>query len=450
MQVQVTSDNSYARKIAITVPADRVRSELDKAFKKVAGRARLPGFRKGKAPRKVIEAQFGPQVVEDVANALINEAYRDALSKHELIPVSQPSLVDSSPIKASADFAFTVAVDVRPEVELTAYTGFEVYKPEANITDEQVSEAIERRRKSAARLASVEDRAVQAGDKVQTELLLREGEDEVANEPGTLIDTDGDFWYPGVESLLTGLEIGGEASGEIAFADDARNPAIKGRTLQASVKVLAIQAMVEPELDDALAEELGFEGGVEGMKAKIREDLGKGREESVTNVARANLLQKLIEANDFEVPEGMINQNLQMLMEEVKLQQAYQGVDPRNVRFTKEQVEDLRGRAAFAAKGGLILEAIQKKEGFEVTDEDVEAKYAELAEARGQSIEAIKGYFVQDDAVDDLRARILEEKTLDWLLAQCTITNEPPKAAEAEAEAEEAPAPAAEDASDEG
>jgi trigger factor len=443
MNIEVQSENAFARKVNVTIAAERVRQELDQAFRQVGRRARLPGFRAGKVPRRVLEARFGASVRDDVASSLIQEAYRTAMADHKLEPVSQPSVVEQGDLQPGTAFSFTIAMDVRPEVTAAKYTGLDVYWPQWEVSDKDVDEALEQRRESQRRLSVIEGRAVEAGDRVQVKLSAKDGDDEVVSEPGTMISTEGEIWFKGLEGALIGLENGGSLEQEVTFADDARNEAVQGRTLQVTLEVLGIQAEVVPEMSDDLAKEMGFDDGVAGLRASLRDELSKGREAGMRNQARANLLQALIESNDFAVPAGMVEQNLQLLTEELKLQQAYAGRDPRSVTFSAEQLAELRIRAGFAAKGGLLLESVSTSENITVSDDDLEAKYVELAEGRGQSVEAIKGFFVKDDAVDELRDRLLEEKTLDWLLDNANVSHEAPQVdtpIETSAVTEDAPA----------
>jgi len=261
-----------------------------------------------------------------------------------------------------------------------------------------------------------------------------------------MIRTESDRYYKGIESFLEGMSLDETKSGPVTFADDAEagrdaearraaeategpNLAIAGRTLDVTAKIVSIQASEIPELNDAIATELGYEGGAEGMRAAIRQQIEQPRQTNARNQARANLLQALIDANPFEVPDAMIDQHLNMLVDELKMQQAYRGRDPRRMTFSPEQMADLRILAAFAAKGGLILDWVSKKENIAVTEADLEAKYQELADQRGQTVEAIRGYFVKDDAVEELRARLLEERTLDFLLERAKIVGDKPAAA---------------------
>lgn len=437
MKVDVEQVSSFQKQVTIVVPHDDVRKQLDRAYQQLSRKVRLPGFRPGKAPRRVLEARYAAQVESDVAQELIQTGWTDALQRHDLEPVSQPSLEESGAVGDSEGFRFVVTVDVRPEIELSSWTGLEVPIPEVSVEDAEVDQLVASRLESSARLEEVTGRATATGDMALVELTVTDGEDQVAHEPGTMIRTEGDPYYPGVEGLIIGLQTDGEATGEVTFGEDARVEAVAGRTLQAAVKVMSIQTHTVPELTDEVAEELGYEDGVKGMRSTLEDQLRSARDETARNQARANLLEALIEANEFDVPDGMVQQALSMLMGELRSQQARSsGRDPSTIGFSDAQMIDLRIRAAFAAKAGLILDWVADKESIEVTEDDLETRYQELADERGQAIEALRGWFQKQDAVGELRERLLEEKTLDWLLDSSTLV---PHAPEAAPEAEEAP-----------
>ncbi|MEZ4321167.1 MAG: trigger factor [Myxococcota bacterium] len=451
MKVAVESIGSFQRKIQITVPADKVRNELDNAFKTLSRKVRLHGFRPGKAPRKVLEARFGADIRSDVANNLIQSGYRDAIKGENLEPVGQPQLDEPGEIRGNADFSFTVLVDVKPQVELTKVKGVEVVYPPVVVADEEIEASVRAKLEGQARLVEVTDRGVEKGDMVLVELTVKDGKEVVASEPGTMIRTEADPYYPGIEDFLVGTKAGKSKKGKVTFGEDARTEAVAGKELSVVANVLSIQANEVPALDDALAEELGYEGGADAMRLAIRGSLQKQRDDLARNQARANLLEALIAANPFDVPVGMIDTSLKMLMDELRLQQAYMGRDPRSLSFSDAQIADLRIRAEFASKAGLILEKVSETEKIEITDADLERKYSELADERGQSVEAVRGYFVKDDAVEELKARMLEEKTLDWLLERAKLVDAAKPAAapkkkadKAEAKAEAAPAEKAE------
>ncbi|MEZ4234890.1 MAG: trigger factor [Myxococcota bacterium] len=435
----------FQKRLSIRVPPDKVRSQLDEAYRRLASQVRLAGFRPGRAPRKVLEAKFSDRVQADVANDLIRQGYLSAITEHEIKPVSEPNLTETSQVDEPEGFAFTIMVDVKPQIELQQWTELEVVYPTVEVSDDEVDAAVRARLEGQARVEEVTDRPVEKGDMALIELTAKEGDEEVVQD-STMVRTEGDPYYPGIEALIVGMSVGEERSGEVTFPDDARIEAVAGRTLAVTVKLLTIQAYKVPEATDEIAETLGYEGGVDGMRSAITAQLRSGRDEMARNQARANLLEAIIAANPFEVPAGMVEGSLKMLMDELRMQQARRtGRDPRSIGFSNAQVEDLRMRSNFAAKAGLILEWVSKKEGIEVEDGDVEARFAQMAAEMGQTVEALRGRFRQEDT-SELRERILEEKALDWLLERSNLvppapgappTQPPPKAkAAAEAESE--------------
>ncbi|MCB9760820.1 MAG: trigger factor [Alphaproteobacteria bacterium] len=426
MDFRIEKVSSIERRLDFTVPGDTVNSELNKAFGNLQRRVRLKGFRPGKVPRRVVEQRFGSSVRDEVAAGLINDSFRKATAEMEIF--GRPTVTSQGKLNRGEDFIFSIAVEVRPELELNPYTGVSVRYPVRKVTDEQVDREVSRRLQSQASLAEVDGRGVESGDFVLAAVSIADGEETVHEHPGTMINMGSEAYYSGIESLLEGAEKGAEVSGEVTFDEDAQLAELAGRTLQVKATVESIQAMTTPELSDELAEQLGFEGGAEGMRAAIRAQLEESANNAARNQARANLLQVLIDANDFEAPKGLIDQQLNALLEEMKIQRAYRGEDPAKIQFTDAQLQDYRNRARFAAKASLILDHVSDAETIAVDDEELEAKYQEIADARGQAVEAIKGYFIKEGAVEELRARLLEEKTLDWLLEHAELEEVDPDA----------------------
>lgn len=435
MKVDVTALGSYQKKLQFTFPATKVKDELESAFRNLARRVKVPGFRPGKAPRTVLEARYGAQIREDVANSLIQQGWTDVLAKNTVTPVGRPAVDATSELAPQSDFEFSILVEVRPELTLETIEGVEVVYPAVEVTDDEVEAAVRSRLEGQSRLVEVSDRGVKLGDMVLVELEAKDGDTTVSVEAGTMVRTEADPYYPGLEAHLEGMAKDEAKTAEVTFGT-SRLETISGRTLTVTLKVLSIQANEVPALTDELAGELGFEGGTVGMRAALAEKTREQRDEVARIQARANLLEALIAANPFDVPQSLVDQSFQMLMEELRMQQAFRGVDPRTMSFNDATLRDLRARAEFAAKAGLILETVSKNQSITVADADVEAKLQELADSRGQTIEAVRGYFQRDGADDELRERILEEKTLDWLLERANVVTA--KAAEPTAPAAKA------------
>jgi trigger factor len=379
---------------------------------------RLPGFRPGKVPRKMIEARYGAQVKSEVFGKLIDATYREAA--RDLPVAGRPAVVDQGDVRSDLDLTFSIEVDFRPEVKIEGHKGVAVDMPVAKVTKADVDRAIGQRLAGQARIEEVSDgRAVVSGDLVVTSLILTQSGRELVNEPGTMVHTVAERYYPGVEGLLIGQH--------------TENEEIAGETVLAKVKVISIQAHVVPELDDLVAKALDFESAKD-MTAKVKAQLAEFAENTGKNQARVSVLEKLVEVNTFDVPQGMIDEQLSALVDELRMRATYMGQDPKELKFSDAEIADLRVRAEFAARASVVLDGVARQEEISVSDADLEAKIQEMADQRGQPVEAIKGYIEQEGATATLTARIQEEKTLDWLLDNAKITKvDPPKEEEAPA-----------------
>jgi trigger factor len=248
-----------------------------------------------------------------------------------------------------------------------------------------------------------------------------------------MINTGGDRFYPGVDKLLVGMKKGETKSETITIGEDSILEHLREKEVVASIEVQTIQCYKLPSVEEYAKEE-GFEGGAEELRASIEGELSGQYESASKDQSRVQILQKLVQLNTFEVPEGMVNQQLQALMEELSMRRQYAGEDPRKIRFSDDEIKDLRQRASFAAKAACILAAIARQEELAVSDEDLDAKIQELAGSRGQTPEAIRAYLTEENATNILKERILEEKTLNWLFESSNLVAPTPEADEAEPE----------------
>jgi trigger factor len=438
-EVESTQLTSIRRRLEFSVPGSTVNAELKMEFDKLRRSVRLKGFRPGKVPVAVVKKRFGPQVRAELAERVVNQVWREAVGTIEV--AGQPKLVDQGDLDTGNDFSFVIEVDVRPEVTLGEYKGLEVEYIRREVEESSVDQMVEVKLASLRRIQEVEeDRAVNAGDFVLTGLTLVDGEEEVIEEPGTLINTASERFYPGIEALLIGLKKGEEKTGEVTIGETSVLDQVKGRTLTATVKVEAIQSYQTPELTDAVAEELGYEGGVDAMRAAIRMEIDERIDASAREAAQVKLLQQLVGSHEFDVPSAMVDEQYEALVEEHKIRRAYAGEDMRTITIDPATAADLRSRATFAAKASVLLLSVSKAESLEVTDEDLDAKIQEIADQRGQTPQAIRGYLEREQAMPVLRTRVTEEKVIAWLMENAELKAVAPPAEPEEAAAEEAPA----------
>jgi trigger factor len=434
-EVNIEEVSAISRKLHITVAASEVDSELNRAFKELGKKVRLPGFRPGKVPQQMLEARFGSQVKGEVSGKLIEASYREAIDGLDV--TGRPEVEARGEVTRGTQLSFTIAVAVRPEVVVKGHKGVAVEMPVATVTDADVDSALQRQLASQTRIEEVTDgRAVKAGDLVVTALTLKNGDEVLAEEEGTMLHTSMEQYYPGVEVLLIGMKPGDTKTEDITIGAEAGFEHLQGVSCTATVEVVGIQETIIPELDDALAEELGFEGGAKGARVAIKEQLKTFAEDSGRNAARVQILEKLVESNEFEIPDGMVEEQLSALVDELRSRRSYMGQDPEGLRLSETELADLKTRAEFAARASSILNGVARQEGIEASEADVTEKLQEIAESRSQDIEAVRAMVEREGAIEMIKARILEEKTLEWLLDAAKVTKTkpaPPPAATAPA-----------------
>ena len=415
MSFAIEQVSSVQKRIRFTVPSTEVHEKLEVAFRKLATNVKIPGFRPGKVPRQLLENKYGKQLRSEVASELMNIQFQGASSSIEFL--GQPT-VEESGVLGKGDFTFSITVQVKPDVQLGTYLGLKIRFPLSPTTDAEVEAAIQRRLEGHARLVDVEKpRAVVAGDLVLTE--IKDG--ETLLEAGTMVNTGAERYYPGIEAMLIGLKKGGSATAPLTIGDSSAVAGNRGKTFTATVKVLGIQVQKVPDLDDAVAALAGYEGGAEAMRAALRFEIETAANDAARNQARIHLLQELVKSHDVSVPAALTEKNLKLLVEELGVQATHRGRDARSIRYSEAQIADLRVRAEFAAKAGLILESVARKEGIEITAEDIDRKYQEIADMRGQRVEAIRGYIQKEGAAGDLKKHLLEERALDWVLERSDL-----------------------------
>lgn len=430
IEFKIEEVNAYRRHIHFSVEAELVNSSLSDAYTDLKKNARIQGFRKGHVPTRILKKKFWRGVHADVAQKLVQQGY-ERVDVKDLEVVSQPSIEGQLPeLKEGAAFEFVIGVDVRPHVGVSNYKGIEVVYPDSTATEEEVNANIDRQLGGKKRIVEVEDADATVGDgdyALLALVLTDEDGAEVVNEPGTMFHMGNNKFYTGLEEHVTGMKAGESKESDVTITEDSNFEHLRNKTFKANIELKQIQRMSAPELSDELAAELGYESK-EDMLSKVATEIASGKEENLKNQARVQILQHLVENNEFEVPQAMVEEQLRALMNELRMQQMYMGRNPDDVQFSDAQRRDLSTRAVFAAKAACLLGSVNDLEGLKVTDEDIEAKLVELAESQGQTVEAIKQYINMEQASDMLTERVQEEKTLNWLLEQAVRLDAPKEA----------------------
>ena len=413
MSVQVENLEKNMAKLTIEVSAEDLEKALEAAYQKEKNKISIPGFRKGKVPRAMVEKMYGAAVFyEEAANILMQQNYPAAVEESGADIVSRPT-IDIVQIEKGKPFIFTAEVAVRPEVTLGKYMGVTVTKIDCTVSDEEVAEALEKERNNNSRTISVTDRPVQEGD---TAVIDYEGfVDGVAFEGGKgenhSLEIGSHSFIDTFEDQLVGKNVGDEVEVNVTFPEQYHAADLAGKPAMFKVKINEIKAKELPELDDEFAQDVSeFD-----TLAEYKEDLKKRLEEQKENEAKRTkedeAIQKIIDKSKMELPDAMVDTQCENMIEEFAQRIAQSGLSMEQyMQFSgltldalKEQV---RPEAVSRIQSSLVLEAIAKAENIEVTDEDIDAEIEKMASMYGMEAAKLKGYM--GDAEKNSMKRDLE------------------------------------------
>lgn len=418
MKVQVEELSPIEKKLSIEVDNARVAEELNRAYAALSGQVKLPGFRQGKVPRRILEQRYREQVEDDVIQRVVQKAYLEAVREHKVEAVASPQVTNSG-LKPNAPFNFEARVEVKPRVEAKDFEGVSLTKIDASIPDEAVNEQIERMRQSQGRVEPITDRdTAAAGDQVTIDF---EAKVDGNPFPGSKADGIGVRVQAGelIEGnipQLEGVKVGESKDVEYTFGQDYQVEDIRGKTAVFHITVKELKKSVVPELDDAFAKESGVAQTVDELRAKIRSDLEKNKKNQVQVDERDALIKALLEKNPFEVPRAMVERAIDSMMEGAFRQMQRQGIDPRQLNLDFNRLrEEMREKAVLEVKGTLLFEAIAQQQNIQASDEDVKKRIEDLAIEANQPVAQVEKYFKGPDERLGLSLRLREEKTIEFL-----------------------------------
>ena len=416
-------------KIAFKVPAADFEQAIEKAYVKLRGQIAVPGFRKGKAPRKLIEKMYGAAIFyEDALDAIFPGAYMEAVRANDLKPVSQPELSGIETMEAGKDLEFSCEVYVMPEVKLGEYKGVEVAKKTRKVTAEEVDARIESERKRVARSVEVTDRALENGD--NAELDYSGSVDGVKFQGGTaehqhLVIGSGSF-IPGFEEQMIGMAIGEERDLNVKFPDEYHSEDLKGKDAVFHVKLHAITREELPELDDDFASEVSDFDTLAEYRADVEKKLQESADAQADEATRQSLVDAVIANAEVEIPAPMVEDKLNDMMQEMGWRMQQQGFSMdmylKMLGQTEAQMRDMyRGEAKNNVKTELVLDEIIKAENIEADDSDVDKLLESYASAMNQTIDQLKESFSAEQ-LDYFKHRAQVTKALDMLWENAKVT----------------------------
>lgn len=424
MSLQVETLEKNMAKLTIEVPAEEFEKAIEKAYQKNKGKMSVPGFRKGKVPRKMIEKMYGTGIFyEDAANIIIPETYANEIENCELEIVSQPS-IDVVQIESGKPFIFTAEVATKPEVELGEYKGVQVERKAVEVTDEEVDKALEEERDKQSRMVPVEGRAVENGDMVTIDF---EGfVDGVAFEGGKGIDyplTIGSHSFIDTfEDQLVGKNVGEEVEVNVTFPEQYQAEELQGKPAMFKVAIKEIKAKELPELDDDFAQDVSDFDTLAEYKEDLKKKLVEKKEEEAKEAFEEAVVEAVVSNAKMEIPAPMVDLQVKTMADNFARRITSQGLSMEQYMqftgMTPEKLEEqMRPQALKTIESRLVLEAIVKAENIQATDEELDKELEKMASMYQMEVEKLKE-LISDKEKDSMKLDIAVQKAVDFIVEQ--------------------------------
>ena len=424
MSVQVEKLEKSMAKLTITVEAAKFDAAVDSAYQKNKGKIALPGFRKGKAPRAMIEKMYGTGVFfEDAANELIPEAYETAAKESELEIVAQPE-IEVTQMEKGTDFIFTATVAIKPEVTLGDYKGIEVEKKEAEVSEEEITAEIDKAREANSRLITIEDRATEDGDTVIIDfdgyVDGKQFEGGYA-EDYTLVLGSHSF-IDNFEDQLVGKNLGEDVEVNVTFPEEYHVDELKGKPALFKVKIKEIQKKELPELDDDFAQDVSDFDTLDEYKADVEKKILENKENQIKREQEDQIIEKIIENAQMEIPQQMIAAQTRQMTQEFAQRLQSQGLSlEQDMKFTgvtpQKMMEDLEPQALKRIQSRLVLEAVVAAENIEASDEEIDKELENMASMYQMEIDKLKE-LIGDDEKKQIGMDLAVQKAVEFVVKE--------------------------------
>ena len=422
LSVQVQEPASWRRRLAITVPSERVRRTRQSVAQRIAGNIRLPGFRKGHTPASIVERQFGPAIDQETLDRVIQDAYREVLDSQGLQPINQGQVENVHYHGGDSDLSFEVEFEVSPTVELGRIHGFTVTRPAETVGDDEVDAVLEQMRQDRGTLYPVEEGSPDYGDQVLVEITQLEGEGDATEPRRYRFELGGGQAIADIEAAILTLTAGGEGEFTVHFPEDFPDEAQRGKEQRLRIRLDEIRRKQLPELDDEFARGLGDFADLAALRVRVRGDLEENARRRADQGVRDLLIQQIVDANPFELPDSMVDRYLDFMTGETDAQgrrrQAPAGAEEQISQFRSL----LRPQAEASLKRMLVVDQIADREGLRATADDVDARVEQLAAQQGRSPSEVWVELERSGRLQSLEAELTEERVFEHLRTRSTIT----------------------------
>ncbi len=423
MSVQVETLEKNMAKLTIELSVDKLEGALQQVYMQQRNKIQLPGFRKGKAPRTMVEKMFGPEIFfEDAANQLIRENYGEAAEESGVDIVSRPE-IDIVQMEKGKPFIFTAEVAVRPEVELGKYKGVTVTKIDVSVSDEEIDKAIEEERNQNARIVTVEDRPAQNGDTVIIDFEgFVDGEAfEGGKGEGHSLELGSHSFIDTFEDQLVGKSAGEETEVHVTFPEEYHAEELAGKPAVFQVKIQEIKTKELPELDDEFAQDVSEFDTLAEYRESVQKKIAEQKEADAKRTKEEEAIKKIVDKSNMEIPDAMLATQIETMIEEFAQRISGQGLSfEQYLQFSGMTMEKLKEQvkpdALSRIQNGLVLEQIAKEENIEVTEEELDAEIEKMAASYQVTPDQIKT-FMNDSERDSMKKDVAVQKAVELVMA---------------------------------
>ena len=424
MKTEFLDLNETRKSVRVEIPSDVVDAEIDRLAKDYSRKARVPGFRPGKVPTRVIRQRFKDQILQDVAQDLVPRAIDDALRERGVEPIETPDVRDVT-IEEGHPLTFTASFDTVPPFEPGDYSTISLQRAATRVDDDAVAAALERLRDRAARFVPVEGRGVDAGDTVVVDLTRRDPSGSPDKHDNVSVELGASANPPGLDAQLLGLEVGATKTFSLHVPADPGAAEPAGADADYTIAVKAIKRRVRPELDDEFAKDLGEFETLEALRTRVRADLEHEARHEGERKVRAELMKQLAVRVPFEVPPSLIEREVDRRIQDFAARLVDQRVDPRKAGIDwnafREAQRDVSRESVAAA---LVLEEVARREQLEPTAEEIESEVSRYADRMGRTPAVVRAQLEKEGGLSRVRASLRQEKSIDFVMARATISGE--------------------------
>jgi trigger factor len=424
MKTEFVDVSETRKNLNVEIESSVVDAEIDRVARDYSKAARIPGFRPGKVPARVVKQRFRSQILHDVVHELVPRAVDDALRERGVEPVDTPDIRDVT-VEEGQPLKFTATFDTVPSIELKPYGSVQLRRARPVVEEGAVDQTLQALRERAARFEAVEPRAVERGDTVVVDLVRASQGETPDTHQDITIEIGATANPPGFDDEVVGMTVGNTKTFTVRYPDDYGIKELAGSAVDYTVTIKSLKRRVVPELDDEFARDLGEFDTLDALRGRVEQDLTREAEQKAEREVRADLLKQLTGWVGFELPDSLVDRELDRRIEEFARRLMEQGVDPRAAdidwaAFRQAQRDGARDSVASA----LVLDEVAHREGLAVSDAEIEAELSRFAERTGRTPAAVRAQLEKDGGISRLATGLRRDKAVDFLKSRATIVGD--------------------------